>query len=558
MQTGTTLLFYSHDCSRSQEGGERFNREGAIESNIHESHRSSPGVKLALPRPLLWVSGMKLPQWCMMGVMALLLLCEIVVSQLWAFPYPLCSDPPAGLQPRAPSDGEQPNHDPASLVNSHKHISPAAPSCTLSFPNSRIHAVGIFMSSLLLVSLCVSYFLEIISFMVKPHPVQRPLLPVVVGAWSLLQKMLLFVMDCSKLLDKKTESCSHAESERHLEINHKVCAAEESRGQEEEELSVPFKVQTAAHNCLHSGALVLCNPGTPNLPDLGCKTELQLLEIGEGESSAAYLKRESPKHHPCMGHPDYQNKPECSSVCKLSSGRSCRWPHCLLSFVFGIQGLLTSLLALINSLVTALVVPQLLHSSGACSVLVYLDPGLSLLAVITLIVTSLPQVYRYGMMLLQASPPNICVSDVGQRIASVPGVQAVHDLHIWQLTESLTVASVHVHCYAGLPFNRWADLMSGVTKVLQNVGVSCCTIQPEITSSSSPIREDEDSTFIHREDPSSPFLPPCSLACGKACAASMCCSLLEEKKEEIQSTQRPTAGETTEEPQTLVIENTFF
>ncbi|MEQ2307563.1 hypothetical protein AMECASPLE_019571 [Ameca splendens] len=461
MQTGTTLLSYSHDCSRSQEGGERFNGEGAIESNIHESHRFSPGVKLASPRPLLWVSGMKLPQWCMMGVMALLLLGEIVVSQLY---------PPAELQPRAPSDGEQPNHDPASMINSHKHISPAAPSCTLSFPNSRIHTVGIFMSSLLLVSLSVSYFLEIISFMVKPHPVQRPLLPVVVGAWSLLQKMLLFIMDCSELLDKKTESCSHAESERHLEINHKVCAAEESRGQEEEELSVPFKVQTAAHNCLHSGALVLCNPGTPNLPDLGCKTELQLLEIGEGESSAAYLKRESPKHHPCMGHPDYQNKPECSSVCKSSSGRSCRWPLCLLSSVFVIQGLLTSLLALINSLVTALVIPQLLHSSGACSVLVYLDPGLSLLAVIMLIVTSLPQVYRYGMMLLQASPPNICVSDVGQRIASVPGVQAVHDLHIWQLTESLTVASVHVHCYAGLPFNRWADLMSGVTKVLQNGG----------------------------------------------------------------------------------------
>ncbi|MEQ2208721.1 hypothetical protein XENOCAPTIV_012668 [Xenoophorus captivus] len=244
---------------------------------------------------------------------------------LGAFPYPLCSDPPAELQPRAPSDGEQPNHDPASLINSHKHISPAAPSCTLSFPNSRIHAVGIFMSSLLLVSLSVSYFLEIISFMVKPHPVQRPLLPVVVGAWSLLQKMLLFIMDCSELLDKKTESCSHAESERHLEINHK----------------------------------------------------------------------------------DYQNKPECSSVCKSSSGRSCRWPLCFLSSVFVIQGLLTSLLALINSLVTALVVPQLLHSSGACSVLVYLDPGLSLLAVIMLIVTSLPQVSMSFYFLLLNSADHI-------------------------------------------------------------------------------------------------------------------------------------------------------
>ncbi|KAM4743207.1 proton-coupled zinc antiporter SLC30A1 isoform 1-T2 [Anableps anableps] len=540
---------------------------------------------------------MRLAQWSMMGVTVLLLLCEIVVSQLCkslitmvdgfhtlfillhmalpqtegimkhcisssdssppsphdssslgTFPHPLYSDPPAELPPRAQATKEQPNQEPASPINPHKHLSPAAPSCRLSFPDSRIQAVGVFISSLLLVSLCVSYFLEIISFMVKPHPVQRPLLPVVAGAGSLLLKMLLFLLDWDELLDEKAESCKQVETEAHLEINHTVCAAEEPRGLEEEELSVLSKVQTAAHNCLHSGALVLCNPGTSSLPDHGGKTELKLLEIGEGESSAAHLK-----YPPCMEHPvtDSQNTPELSSV--SSSRWSCHGALCLLSFVFVIQGLFTSLLALINSLVTLVVIPQLLHSSGACSVLVYLDPSLSLLAVITLIATSVPQVYRYGMLLLQAPPPHIRVSDVGRRIASVPGVQAVHELHIWQLTESLTVASIHVHCHAGFPLNRCADLMSGVTKVLQNVGVSCCTIQPEFTSSSSSIREDEASTFIHREDPCSP-LPPCSLACGKACAASMCCSLLEETR----STHRPPAGETNEDPETLVVEITFL
>lgn len=62
--------------------------------------------------------------------------------------------------------------------------------------------------------------------------------------------------------------------------------------------------------------------------------------------------------------------------------------------------------------------------------------------------------YRYGLLLLQATPPHICVSEVEQRIASVPGVQAVHDLHIWQLAESLMVASVHVHCTARFPTHR--------------------------------------------------------------------------------------------------------
>ncbi|XP_012736651.2 zinc/cadmium resistance protein isoform X1 [Fundulus heteroclitus] len=550
---------------------------------------------------------MRPQQWCMLGVTVLLLLCEIAVSQLCkslitmvdgfhtlfilmhmalpqtediirprissldsspssprdsfslgGFSRSLHSEPPAELPDQ--SDAKQPDHDPASVVNSHhKGFSSVTPSCSLSFPKSRIHVVGVFISSLLLVSLCVSYFLEIIGFIVKPHPVQHPLLPVVVGAGSLLHKMLLFVLDWDEMLDKKAESCRHAETEPPLEINHKVCAEEESRSQEEEELSVRSKGQIAAHNCLHSGALVLCNPGSPNLPEHGCETELQLLEIGE-ESSGAHLKRESPRRHPCIRHPvsDIQNTSEPSSVSRSSSGWGCRWSLCLLSFVFVIQGLFTSLLALINSLVTVLVVPQLLHSSEACRVLVYLDPGLSLLAVAMLIATSLPQVYRYGMLLLQASPPHMRVSDVGRRIASVPGVQAVHDLHIWQLTESLTVASVHVHCHAGFPLSRCADLMSGVTKVLQSVGVSCSTVQPEFISSSSSFRGDGASTFIQKEDPSSLPLPPCSLACAKACASKMCCSLLEEKEEETRSTQKPPGEETNEEPPTLIIENTFL
>uniref|UniRef100_A0A087XUG8 Cation efflux protein cytoplasmic domain-containing protein n=1 Tax=Poecilia formosa TaxID=48698 RepID=A0A087XUG8_POEFO len=426
-------------------------------------------------------SGMRLRQWCIMGLTVLLLLCEIAVSQL-------CKSLITMV------DGF---HTLFILFHMVLHqtegfVKPCtAPSCGLSFPDSRKRAVGVFISHLLLVSLCVAYFLEIMGFMVKPHPVHHPLLPVVVGAGSLLHKMLLFVLDWDELLDKKAGSCRRrAETQPPLEMNHNVChrhltttflysafinvfasvalrssshnqersnnyvaniketllfcTAEESQGQDEEELSVPSKVQTAAHHCLHSGALVLCNPGTPNLPQHDCRTEL--------------------------------------------------------------QGLFTSLLALINSLVT-LVVPRLLHGSGACSVLVYLDPGLSMLAVITLIATSVPQVYRYGMLLLQVSPPHMRVSDVGRRLAGVPGVQDVHELHVWQLTESLTVASVHVHCHAGFTSNSYADVMSGVTKVLQNEGVSCSTIQPEFTSSSSAIRGDEE----------------CSLACGKACAASMCC-----------------------------------
>lgn len=105
--------------------------------------------------------------------------------------------------------------------------------------------------------------------------------------------------------------------------------------------------------------------------------------------------------------------------------------------------------------------------------------------------------------------------------------------------------------------SRCADLMSGVTKVLQSVGVSCCTVQPEFAScsGSSAGSGSDASPVVHREDPSLPPLLTCSLACGKACSGNMCCTPLEE---ETRSLVAPPTGETKEEPQTLVIENTFL
>lgn len=91
--------------------------------------------------------------------------------------------------------------------------------------------------------------------------------------------------------------------------------------------------------------------------------------------------------------------------------------------------------------------------------------------------------------------------------------------------------------------------MSGVTKVLQNVGVSCCTVQPEFTSCC------VSSGDAHRQDPCLPPALACSLACGKACARSVCCSPHEEK---ASSLVEAADGASEEEPQSLVIENTFL
>ncbi|KAK5868680.1 hypothetical protein PBY51_009673 [Eleginops maclovinus] len=527
---------------------------------------------------------MRVLHWCMLGVTILLLACEVTISQLCKSLITLVDGfhtlfillrmalPPLDSSTSPPhassSSSALPSPPPAESSIESPPASPVGgpPACGVSYTSSRVQPVGSFISALLLTSLCLSYFLEIIGFTLDPHPVQRPLLLVAVGAVSVLHKMLVVWLNWDQLQEEKAGPCRKSETESPLEVNRKVLTAEETKGRAEQGrvLEDGSHIHSAMNDSHNNGALILCNPGTSSVPD----TDFQTLQKPEVHLHAAAFQDSSNcgaassvshlRVNKCIGHLDNQNASNTSPVFKStyhteSTLPISKWPVSLLSFVLVLQGLCTSLLALTNSLVVMLIGPQLLHSTGTCGLLVYLDPGLSLLAVIMLIVTALPQVHRYVLLLLQATPPHICVSDLGRRITSVPGVQAVHDLHVWQLTESFTVASVHVHCHAGFPVHRCADLMTGVTKVLQSVGVSCCTVQPEFAScpdssagSASPV--------LHREDPSLPPLLFCSLACGKACAGNMCCSSLDDTR----SLLAAAAGETKEEPQTLVIENTFL
>ena len=85
-----------------------------------------------------------------------------------------------------------------------------------------------------------------------------------------------------------------------------MLAEEDPRGQEESEDDLQSKVQSAVQDSLHSGALVLCNPGISSIPDSDCRAlQLQTAcdeEIGSAELKCASHSKNIPKR-PCMGHP---------------------------------------------------------------------------------------------------------------------------------------------------------------------------------------------------------------------------------------------------------------
>ncbi|XP_075891859.1 uncharacterized protein LOC142895020 [Nelusetta ayraudi] len=506
-------------------------------------------------------------RWCILGVTVLLLACEVAVSQLChslillmdsfhtfyilmflvhqalthrhghAAPPPASPAPPPQAPPSsAPAPVGPPAISPAEPLAGTASGDPGPAEtpppplgCGLSYSGCRIQVVGGFLAALFLASLCVSGLLEIIGLFLGPKPVRHHLLLAAVSGGSLFHKMLVLWWSWEREQTPKGQADGQTDS-----------AKEDQRNFAQDQL--------AANDAPHNGALVLCNPGASGITDTD--PENPTSHAGENQDGKAPEESRESEAGSSGGRASPSTSQPGNSLHPPDGASPDRqWPQYLLSLALILQTLGSALLALAHSLVMLTVGTKCQHSSGACAFLLLQDPTLSLLAVIMLTAVAMLQVRRYGLLLLQATPPCVCVSDLGQRIRSVPGVQAVHDLHIWQLSESVMVASVHVHCHAEFAAHRCADLMSGVTKVLQSVGVNCCTIQPEFAAcSGSP--SCQSSAVADVED----LKQSCHLACSKTCAGFMCCSSLQE---ETQTLSPPPAQDAMEEPQTLIMANNF-
>jgi cobalt-zinc-cadmium efflux system protein len=72
------------------------------------------------------------------------------------------------------------------------------------------------------------------------------------------------------------------------------------------------------------------------------------------------------------------------------------------------------------------------------------DPLISVLIGALVLVSAWRLVKESTDVLLEASPRHIAMSDVHDRIATVPGVESVHDLHLWTVTSGVVAMSGHL------------------------------------------------------------------------------------------------------------------
>jgi len=107
----------------------------------------------------------------------------------------------------------------------------------------------------------------------------------------------------------------------------------------------------------------------------------------------------------------------------------------------------------------------------------YLDPVASLLIVILVLWTTIPLVKSCAQVLLQQVPPQIQIPKLTDKLREVPGIQNVHDVHVWQLVDNMTIASLHIVMEEGT--TSFQDTIARAKKVLHSFGIHSSTLQPE-------------------------------------------------------------------------------
>ncbi|GMM37170.1 Zn(2+) transporter [Saccharomycopsis crataegensis] len=107
----------------------------------------------------------------------------------------------------------------------------------------------------------------------------------------------------------------------------------------------------------------------------------------------------------------------------------------------------------------------------------YFDPAISLFITAIIFSTALPLCRSASKILLQATPSTISADHVQEDVLAIPGVVAVHDLHIWNLTEQISIASLHAEL--NVAPDSFTKVVDDIRTCLHAYGVQSVTVQPE-------------------------------------------------------------------------------
>ncbi len=166
----------------------------------------------------------------------------------------------------------------------------------------------------------------------------------------------------------------------------------------------------------------------------------------------------------------------------------------------------------------------------------YADPLVSLVITVIILLSALPLCKAASRILLQAVPENLSIDDITEDISDLEGIVSCHHLHVWQLSDTKLIASLHVQVdfdFKGEGSARYMDLARQIRQCLHEYGIHSSTIQPEFCLDASHDHSAAVSDESGAEDAGAHGKHPstkvggdaCLLECPDSCGnAKQCCN----------------------------------
>ncbi|KAK3390958.1 cation efflux family protein [Podospora didyma] len=170
----------------------------------------------------------------------------------------------------------------------------------------------------------------------------------------------------------------------------------------------------------------------------------------------------------------------------------------------------------------------------------YADPGVSMGIAIMILLSALPLVKNSGAILLQSAPRGVDLGDVKHDLEKIPGIESVHELHVWRLDQKKAIASAHVVVSDQDIFN-FMEKAKTVSECLHAYGIHSATLQPELLSAhqsaaaaataasaerNTPIASSSSASAVRRRMAGS--AAACQMVCGKGiCEQLFCCKTVQ-------------------------------
>uniref|UniRef100_A0A8B9U858 Solute carrier family 30 member 10 n=1 Tax=Anas zonorhyncha TaxID=75864 RepID=A0A8B9U858_9AVES len=143
-----------------------------------------------------------------------------------------------------------------------------------------------------------------------------------------------------------------------------------------------------------------------------------------------------------------------------------------------------------------------LGPDAPCNWQCYIDPSLTIIMVVIILSSAFPLIKETSIILLQMVPKGVNMQLLS-KLARVPGVISLHEVHVWELAGGKNIATLHIKCQTPTDYQ---DAAYKIRKIFHEAGIHSVTIQPE-----------------YIDCKTSHLL--CSSPCiSKACDSQLCCS----------------------------------